>query len=143
MTPDQRIAQLERQVTELTRLFINHTHKGSPVDRTKLLPVGSTLLGINGKTGNGGDIEIFAGNSVGGNGGTVYIGGGSSDATNATGDIVLGGGIATADNSGFIRIPSCAGIPTGTPLNTPALVYDTTNNKLYIYNGSWRSVLLA
>ena len=61
-----------------------------------------------------------------------------------TGNLVLGGGagLATTATAGFIQIPTCAGTPTGVPTNAAAgatAIYDTTANKLWIYNGSWRS----
>lgn len=49
--------------------------------------------------------------------------------------------LSTAATDGFLYIPTCAGTPTGTPTTqtgTVALVYDTTNNKFYIYNGAWK-----
>lgn len=65
----------------------------------------------------------------------------------------LGGGallgeasLATNATSGFPYIPSCAGIPTGTPTvytGMVPVVYDSTNNKFYVYNGAWKSVTLA
>jgi len=52
-----------------------------------------------------------------------------------------GGALATNANNGFAYIPTCAGPPTGTPTaytGKVAMVYDTTNNKFYIYNGAWK-----
>jgi hypothetical protein len=50
--------------------------------------------------------------------------------------------LATTAVAGFLYIPSCAGTPTGTPTalgaGTVPMVYDTTNNKFYIYNGGWK-----
>lgn len=43
-------------------------------------------------------------------------------------------------------IPTIAGAPTFTPESRGglvAMVYDTTNNKLYVYNGAWKSVTLS
>jgi hypothetical protein len=51
-------------------------------------------------------------------------------------------GLATNATAGFLYIPSCAGTPTGVPdvfAGTVPLVYDRTNNELYIYDGSWIS----
>lgn len=65
------------------------------------------------------------------------------------GSILLNGSgsaLATNATTGFTYIPSCAGTPTGTPTSysgAVALVYDTTNNKLYAYNGAWKGVTLA
>jgi hypothetical protein len=54
--------------------------------------------------------------------------------------------LATNATDGFLYIPTSAGAPTGTPTaytGRVAMEYDTTNNKLYIYNGAWKSVALA
>jgi hypothetical protein len=56
------------------------------------------------------------------------------------------GAIATTATEGFVFIPTCAGAPTGVPspvLNGKAMIYDTTNNKLWVYNGSWRGIVVA
>lgn len=57
------------------------------------------------------------------------------------GSIVTGASVATNATDGFLYIPTCAGTPTGVPTaqtGTVAMVYDTTNNKFYIYNGAWK-----
>lgn len=64
------------------------------------------------------------------------------------GDILFGPGtLATTSNVGFPSIPSVAGTPTGTPTNYTGnfipMVYDTTANKIWFYNGSWRGVLVS
>lgn len=55
--------------------------------------------------------------------------------------------LATTATDGFIYINSCAGTPTGVPSAAPggakAIVYDTTANKIWIYNGSWRGVAVT
>lgn len=62
------------------------------------------------------------------------------------GDIFLYPNSANTSNSrtgGFLIIPTSAGTPSGTPHQTtfPSLVYDTTNDKLWSYNGgSWKAV---
>lgn len=64
-------------------------------------------------------------------------------------NLVLGGGAALATNAtaGHVMIPTCAGTPTGVPTNSgagqAAIIYDTTANKLWIYNGGWRSAAFA
>ncbi len=59
-----------------------------------------------------------------------------------TGSCVLGGQVALATNAtdGFVYIPTCAGPPTGAPtafVGHVAVVYDTTNHKLRIFDVSW------
>jgi hypothetical protein len=54
--------------------------------------------------------------------------------------------LATNATAGFTYIPSCPGTPTGVPTaqtGTVAMVYDSSANKLWIYNGSWRSATFA
>lgn len=50
--------------------------------------------------------------------------------------------IATNAVNGFLYVPGCAGLPTGTPTaytGRVPIVVDTTNNKLYFYSGgAWR-----
>jgi hypothetical protein len=53
---------------------------------------------------------------------------------------------ATGMTNGFFYIPAAAGVPTGVPTAVAGRVpmyYDTTNNKFYVYNGAWKSVLLS
>lgn len=58
---------------------------------------------------------------------------------------------ATTDTDGFFYVPACAGPPTGVPARGTAGIYagsfpmryDSTNNRIYVYNGAWRSVTLA
>lgn len=64
-----------------------------------------------------------------------------------TGNIQFGNAaIATNATDGFIYIITCAGTPTGTPtsfIGRVPMVYDTSNDKLYIYNGTWKSTTFA
>ncbi|TSC93808.1 MAG: hypothetical protein CEN87_758, partial [Parcubacteria group bacterium Licking1014_1] len=56
------------------------------------------------------------------------------------GNVVVGTGtaLATDATAGFLHIPTSAGAQTGTPsadtTGTSPIVYDTTNNRLYVYN---------
>lgn len=64
-------------------------------------------------------------------------------------NVTIGSGaaLATSATDGHMMIPSCAGAPSGAPTNAGAgnipLIYDTTNNRIYAYNGSWRMVAVA
>jgi len=61
----------------------------------------------------------------------------------SNGNVVIGkGALATTATDGFLYIPTCAGAPTGVPTaftGRVAFRYDSTNNKLYVYNGAWKS----
>ena len=54
--------------------------------------------------------------------------------------------LATNATTGFLYLPTCAGAPTGVPTaktGQAAIVFDSTNNRIYIYNGAWKSVAVA
>jgi hypothetical protein len=56
------------------------------------------------------------------------------------------GTLATSATAGFGFLPTMAGAPTGVPIALPGFVpcvFDTTNNKLWIYNGTWKGVVLT
>jgi len=70
----------------------------------------------------------------------------------ATGGLTTGGNyrfahgtsaLATNATEGFFHLQSCAGTPSGTPASIPTgqipLVWDSTNNILYAYDGGWVS----
>lgn len=62
------------------------------------------------------------------------------------GSTVTGRELGKSATDGFLYIPTVAGAPEGTPTTQSgrvALVYDKTNNKLYLYNGAWKSVALT
>ncbi|MCB1474385.1 MAG: DUF2793 domain-containing protein [Rhodobiaceae bacterium] len=62
-----------------------------------------------------------------------------------TGSVIAGAraALATTATAGFLYVPTCAGTPTGTPAaqtGKAALVYDTTNNRLYVHDGAWTAI---
>lgn len=95
--------------------------------------VGSTitLRGASGTTRNTG-ISIATDGTV------------TQSKTTFNSSVVVGtGALATNATTGFLYQPTCAGTPVGTPTSqtgTLPIVYDTTNNIPYGYNGSWRSL---
>ena len=54
-----------------------------------------------------------------------------------------GGLSGTTATAGFIFLPKVAGAPTGVPANVPtgfiAACYDTTDHKIYVYDGAWKA----
>ncbi len=68
-------------------------------------------------------------------------------ASQFNGSVIVGtGAISTSATDGFLYLPSCAGTPSGTPTSrtgTNAFVYDTSANKLWVYNGSWRGIVVV
>ena len=81
--------------------------------------------------------------------GNAFTGGqGSFSAT----DILVAntGGTQNANSAttGYLYLPSCAGPPTGVPVRAGlarvALVFDTTNSKLWAFiNSAWKGVVVA
>lgn len=62
--------------------------------------------------------------------------------------VAIGGttALATTATNGFMYIPVISGTPTGTPDSKSgrvAICFDSTNNKLWAYNGSWKSSTLS
>lgn len=54
--------------------------------------------------------------------------------------------LSTSATDGFVYLPTSAGAPSGTPTAVTggvAFEYDTTNDKLMVYNGSWRGIVLT
>jgi hypothetical protein len=53
------------------------------------------------------------------------------------------GVLSQAATVGYLEIPSCTGAPSGvpSPIGTGKVIlhYDSTNNKIYCYNGGWKS----
>jgi len=60
----------------------------------------------------------------------------------AAGCVLGTAALASAAVNGFLWLATTNGTPTGTPTafsGRAPLVYDTTNNKLWFYNGAWRA----
>jgi hypothetical protein len=170
-TPPLTITQIWNSASVAFQgLVINITDTASATTGTAWLSLqsaGSAILNFSDKVApnNGTTGSIY----VAGNALYIEAPGGSSLFlnTNYNSDIWTGGGIlhvdgtlavatasavigntvlANAATDGFLYIPSVAGAPTGTPTThgaTVALCYDTTDNKLYAYNGAWKSVVLS
>lgn len=54
--------------------------------------------------------------------------------------------IATNATNGFLYLETCAGTPTGAPTSYTGrvpMIYDTSANKIWFYNGSWRGVVVT
>jgi hypothetical protein len=81
-------------------------------------------------------------------------------ATAVNSGAIGGGQLATTAVAGFGFLPTCAGPPTGVPVPPPGtalgttlaqagfapVVFDTTNNKLWIFNnvtGVWKGIVLT
>lgn len=82
-----------------------------------------------------------------GTGGLVVVQGSASinvRITPTVNNLIIGTGaaLATTATEGHMMIPTCAGAPTGVPVGNGAgklaVIYDTTNNFLYVYNGGWK-----
>lgn len=99
-----------------------------------------TLFGLRQQNANKGFIGVNS------SGDPVLLGSGGSNIAftwdNSGNGSVGAGVLGTSSTDGFLYVPTCAGIPTGTPTTKSGyapIVVNTTNNKLYFYsNGAWR-----
>jgi hypothetical protein len=145
---------------------LGNTANGLALGVDSATPTSSNVHAQNVATGTsntpGVDLIVGGGKSTGtGVGGKVKIQTtpvGSSGSTQNTltdritadgpGNVVIGSAaIATNATDGFLYIPTCAGPATGTPTaygGRAPMVFDSTNNKLYIYNPAtfaWKSTV--
>ncbi len=128
-----------RRYFEMLDIFQNNSRTSiyPGADSSNTAAQGLLLRGSNNSsTGPGGDTTITAGTSTGGAIGNVVV------------QAASGAALATTATSGFLYIPTCAGVPTGTPsttyTGTAPMVVDTTDSKLYIYiGGAWKGTVLA
>jgi hypothetical protein len=140
------------------------TVTGAPATlHTGIQVIGSTTAAAFINVANtSGNMQLGVDSSAGGNYGSAYGSfAGSATATNfaliannlvrllvhQNGNVVMGtAALATNATDGFFYGASCAGTPTGAPTaftGRVPMIYDTTNNKLYVYNGAWKSVTLT
>lgn len=85
-----------------------------------------------------GQLNIASGGSLG-----FYVASGSlALGIDGAGNVVCNNaGISTSATDGFLYIATCAGTPTGVPtsyVGRVPMVFDITNNKLYIYHNGWK-----
>ena len=78
---------------------------------------------------------------------SYYGNAGRSVVINSTANLLQfsGGVLATTATDTFLYLPTCAGTPTGTPASgAGAIVYDTTANKIWVWNGTtWKYVTMT
>lgn len=105
----------------------------------------SAWLHVNGATEQlrlGYDSSNYCTTTVSSAGAVTFDAVGSSSSFKFSDSVVTASGaLSTSATTGHLYIPTCAGTPTGVPTTqtgTVGMVYDTTNNKLYIYNGAWK-----
>jgi hypothetical protein len=110
-------------------------------------------------SGNPGDVQLALtrtaagtyGLSVGGSSELNFVSGGYAGTVrmtlDANGNLIMGtAALATSATNGFLYMAGGAGAPTGAPTaNTGRypFYYDSTNNKIWVYNGSWRGVVVT
>jgi hypothetical protein len=109
------------------------------------LALGSGSLGWNGAFLSTGTAINWA------NGDVTLTHGSTNLVTLAGGDLAIGASaLSTSAVDGLIYIPSSTSSSTSAPIGTPTgrtgtvpMVYATGSNRLWIYNGAWRSVVLS
>ena len=109
----------------------NQVRLGSGVFAANLASIWASVGRLDIGTSSASDISFFANNTERlriESSGSIRAGAASALATTAT--------------DGFLYVPTCAGVPTGTPTaitGMAPIVVNTTNNKLYFYSGgAWR-----
>jgi hypothetical protein len=134
-----------------------------PNSVTFTAPVNFAIHGMGGSGTNvaGANLTLAGGIGTGtGAGGSVIVQTAPAGSTGSTlntlgtaltidqkGNIIVGNAaLATTATNGFLYLETCAGAPTGTPAaftGRAPIVFDTTNSKIWVYNGSWKGVVVA
>lgn len=131
---------------------LGNTDAASPVAQT--ISVQNVVTGTSNTAGANFTLNGSRGTGTGVGGSQLFAtapAGGSGTSQNAlvrvlelsgNGNVVVGSAaISTSATDGFLYLDSCAGTPSGVPTTYTgrvAVVYDTTNNKLAVYNGAWK-----
>lgn len=132
-------------VTNVRGLYVDNPTKGASSTMTNCTGI-EIVAQSRGSSNNYGLFINTPFNSGGDNGNVIY-------GDTAVG-LVANAALATNATVGFLYIPSCAGAPTGDPgrrgqgqigTGRAALVWDSTNNKLWVNTGAstWKGVVLA
>jgi hypothetical protein len=103
---------------------------------------GSGIVGAIDGVSNGFRVTNTVGNAL-----TFTMQNGSNDTgfelDNSRNAAIGAGSVATTATNGFLYVPTCTGVPTGTPTAKTGyapIVVDTTNNRWYFYSGgAWRN----
>ena len=120
-----------------TRLHVQGT--GTTATRISSLTSGNAVLELNAEGTDGGSV-LFNRSTIAME---ISTSGGVVGQFDANRNATIGAGtLATNATNGFLYVPTCAGVPTGTPTAKTGyapIVVNTTNNKLYFYSGgAWR-----
>ena len=145
-------------ITEGTLIFQTNSTERMRLDSSGNLGIGTSSPGHRLTVDVGaGSQNIFAAQQTGvSNGYTItsngtnlthswHTAGSITAQITANGSFAAGaqGALATTATNGFLYVPTCAGVPTGTPTVITGLVpivVDTTNNRWYFYSGgAWRN----
>lgn len=101
------------------------------------------IIGGDDGTDGGGDIFINAGRGTRATSVVGAVNINTNPNSSVFGTTKIGGRILTGAVTGHMYIPTCAGTPTSSLASAAPVVYDTTANKIWVYNGSWRSVAVT
>lgn len=134
---------------------LNIGSDASGTSHNLLIKNGASNTDISLQTDSGGSLQIQCLNASGTvniwstNNSVIVLGTNSTQALKlTTAQSVLAGksGITTSATDGFLYVAAAAGTPTGTPTAQAGfapIYYDTTNHKLWVYDGGWKGVVVS